>query len=217
MRRRHRLALRTSKLLLALLALAATPGAAAAPIKLLILGDSLTAGYGLPLRDGFQARLAAALQADGKSVVLVDGAGDTTADAAARLDWVLAGGKVDAAIVVLGGNDALRGLDPAATSRNLSYILNVFEARHVPVLLSGILAPPSYGADYANRLGAVFAALGRRPGVIYDPFFLAGLPGHPQFVQADGLHPNATGVKLEVKRLTPLVERLVGEVPVPQP
>jgi len=189
------------------------PAAAASPVKLLILGDSLTAGYGLPVQDGFQARLAAALRADGKDVTLVDGAvsGDTTADAAARLDWVLAGGKVDAALVELGGNDALRGLDPAAMSRNLSYILNVFAAAHVPVLLSGIIAPPSFGADYARRFNAAFAALGRRPGVIYDPFFLAGLPGHPDLVQADGIHPNAAGVKIEVKRLTPLVERLLEQ------
>jgi acyl-CoA thioesterase-1 len=161
--------------------------------------------------DGFQARLAAALRADGRDVTLVDGAvsGDTTADAAARLDWVLAGGKVDAAIVELGGNDALRGLEPAAMERNLSYILNVFAANHVPVLLTGMLAPASFGADYARRFDAVFDALGMRPGVIYDPYFLAGLPGHPEWVQADGIHPNAAGVTIEVKRLTPLVERLL--------
>jgi acyl-CoA thioesterase-1 len=187
--------------------------AAAAPVKLLVLGDSLTAGFGLPVQDGFQARLAAALRADGKNVTLVDGAvsGDTTADAAARLDWVLAGGKVDAALVELGGNDALRGLDPAAMNRNLTYILDVFAANHVKVLLSGIIAPPSFGADYASRFNAVFAALGKRQGVIYDPFFLAGLPGHPDLVQADGIHPNAAGVAIEVKRLTPLVEQLLDD------
>jgi acyl-CoA thioesterase-1 len=178
-----------------------------------VLGDSLTAGFGLPVQDGFQARLAAALRADGKNVTLVDGAvsGDTTADAAARLDWVLAGGKVDAALVELGGNDALRGLDPAAMNRNLTYILDVFAANHVKVLLSGIIAPPSFGADYASRFNAVFAALGKRQGVIYDPFFLAGLPGHPDLVQADGIHPNAAGVAIEVKRLTPLVEQLLDD------
>jgi acyl-CoA thioesterase-1 len=187
--------------------------AAAAPVKLLVLGDSLTASFGLPVRDGFQARLAAALRADGENVTVIDGAvsGDTTADAAARLDWVLAGGKVDAALVELGGNDALRGLDTAAMNRNLSYILNVFAANHVKVLLSGIIAPPSFGADYASRFNAVFTALGKRPGVIYDPFFLAGLPGHPDLVQADGIHPNAAGVAIEVKRLTPLVKQLLAD------
>jgi acyl-CoA thioesterase-1 len=189
-------------------------GAAAAPVRLLILGDSLTAGYGLPVQDGFQAKLGAALRAKGLDVTLVDGAvsGDTSADAAARLDWVLGGGPVDAAMVELGGNDVLRGLDPETLRHNLSYILDELAARHIPVLLSGIVAPPSLGSEYGNQVTAVFAALGKRPGVIYDRFFLAGLPGKPALVQADGLHPNAAGVDVEVARLLPLVERLIGEV-----
>ena len=186
---------------------------AAAPVQVLILGDSLTAGYGLPVPDGFQARLAAALAAKGANVALVDGAvsGDTSADAAARLDWVLAGGGVDAALVELGGNDALRGLDPDEMQRNLSHILDVLAARHIPVLLSGMLAPPSMGSAYGGQFKAVFTQLGRRPGVIYDPFFLAGVAEHPALLQADGIHPNAAGVKMEVARLLPLVLRLVAE------
>jgi acyl-CoA thioesterase-1 len=182
----------------------------AAPVQLLILGDSLTAGYGLPIPDGFQAQLAAAL---GPKVVLVDGAvsGDTSADAAARLDWVLAGGKVDAALVVLGANDGLRGLDPDAMQRNLTHILDVLAADHIPVLLSGMLAPPSLGSAYGQHFQAVFTKLGARPGVIYDPFFLAGVAEHPALLQADGLHPNAVGVKVEVARMLPLVLRLLAE------
>jgi acyl-CoA thioesterase-1 len=185
---------------------------AAAPVHLLILGDSLTAGYGLPIRDGFQARLAAALQAKGVDVALVDGAvsGDTSADAAARLDWVLAGGGVDAALVELGGNDGLRGLDPDAMQRNLSHILDVLAAKHIPVLLSGMLAPPSLGTAYGDRFKAVFTQLGKRPGVIYDPFFLQGVAEHPALLQADGIHPNAAGVQLEVARLLPLVQQLIA-------
>ena len=188
--------------------------AMAAPVRLLILGDSLTAGYGLPPSEGFQARLAAALKAKGADVALVDGAvsGDTTADAAARLDWVLGGGPVDAALVELGGNDGLRGLDPALMQRNLTHILDVLAARHIPVLLSGMIAPPSLGADYGARFKAVFNALGQRPGVVYDPFFLQGLVGKPGLAQADGIHPNAAGVQVEVARILPLVLRLVGEV-----
>jgi len=184
--------------------------AIAAPVQLLILGDSLTAGYGLPIPDGFQAQLSAAL---GPNVALVDGAvsGDTSADGAARLDWVLAGGRVDAALVELGGNDGLRGLDPDEMRRNLSFILDELAARHIPVLLSGMIAPPSMGAAYEARFEAVFTALGARKGVIFDPFFLAGLPGRPELVQEDGLHPNAAGVDVEVRRLLPLVLRLVGE------
>ncbi len=186
---------------------------AAAPVRLLILGDSLTAGYGLPPSEGFQAKLSAALQAKGADVTLVDGAvsGDTSADAAARLDWVLGGGPVDAALVELGGNDGLRGLDPAIMQRNLTHILDALAARHIPVLLSGMIAPPSYGAAYGDRFKAVFATLGRRPGLIYDPFFLQGLVGKPQLVQADGIHPDAEGVDIEVARILPLVLQLVAE------
>jgi len=187
--------------------------AVGAPVQLLILGDSLTAGYGLPIPDGFQAKLAAALKAKRADVVLVDGAvsGDTSADAAARLDWVLAGGRADAALVELGGNDGLRGLDPAAMQRNLSHILDVLAANHIPVLLSGMLAPPSLGTDYGDRFKAAFTSLGQRPGVIYDPFFLAGVAEHPALVQADGIHPNAAGVDMEVARLLPMVMQLIAE------
>jgi len=187
-------------------------GAQAAPVRLLILGDSLTAGYGLPVADGFQAKLAAALKARGANVVLVDGAvsGDTSADAEARLDWVLAGGPVDAALVELGGNDGLRGLDPDEMDRNLTHILDVLAAKHIPVLLSGMFAPPSLGAAYGDRFKAVFTKLGKRPGVMFDPFFLQGVIEHPGLVQADGIHPNAAGVDVEVRRLVPLVLTLIG-------
>ncbi len=201
-------------LLAACLAVGGAAGAqAAAPVNLLVLGDSLTAGYGLPLPDGFQAKLAAALKAKGADVILVDGAvsGDTSADAAARLDWVLAGGGVNAALVELGGNDGLRGLDPDDMQRNLTHILDVLAAKHIPVLLSGMLAPPSLGTAYGARFQAVFTKLGQRPGLIYDPFFLAGVAEHPALVQADGIHPNAAGVDIEVARLLPLVVRLVAE------
>jgi acyl-CoA thioesterase-1 len=186
---------------------------AAAPVQLLILGDSLTAGYGLPVADGFQAKLAAALKAKGADVTLVDGAvsGDTSADAAARLDWVLAGGRVDAALVELGGNDALRGLDPDAMQRNLTHILDVLQADHIPVLLSGMLAPPSLGTAYGARFQAVFTTLGKRKGVIYDPFFLQGVAENPALTQGDGIHPNAAGVDIEVARLLPSVLQLIAQ------
>ncbi len=186
---------------------------AAAPVQLLILGDSLTAGYGLPISEGFEAKLADALKAKRVDVTLVDGAvsGDTSTDAAARLDWVLAGGNVDAALVELGGNDGLRGLDPDTMERNLSHILDVLAAKHIPVLLSGMLAPPSLGTAYGNSFEAVFTKLGKRPGVIYDPFFLQGVAEHPALLQADGIHPNAAGVDVEVTRLLPMVLRLIAE------
>ncbi|WP_227309317.1 arylesterase [Acidisoma cellulosilyticum] len=203
----------------AVAALMTTGRADAAPVHLMILGDSLTAGYGLPTQDGFQAKLAEALKAKNVDVTLVDAAvsGDTTTDAAARLDWALGGGPIDAAIVVLGGNDALRALDPSLMKHNLSYILDKLQSRHIPVLLSGMIAPSNLGVDYDDRYTAVFTDLGKRPGLIYDPFFLAGLPGHPEYAQADGLHPNAAGVAIEVNRLLPIVLRLVAQAEKAQP
>jgi acyl-CoA thioesterase-1 len=185
---------------------------AAAPIRLLVLGDSLTAGYGLPHADGFQAQLARALAAQGRDVRMIDAAvsGDTTAGGRARLDWALGDGA-DAAIVELGANDGLRGLDPAQMEANLSAILDTLAAKHIPVLLTGMYALPNFGADYGQAFKAVFDRLGARKGVLYDPFFLEGVAAVPSLNQADGLHPNAEGVRREVARLLPLVDRLLGE------
>jgi acyl-CoA thioesterase-1 len=189
------------------------PAAAAAPVRLLVLGDSLTAGYGLPREDGFQAQLARALAPQGRDVRIVDAAvsGDTSAGGRARLDWVLADGA-DAAIVELGANDGLRGLDPGQMEANLSAILDSLAARHIPVLLTGMYAPPNLGQDYQRAFRAVFDRLGARKGVLYDPFFLEGVAEVPSLTQPDGLHPNAEGVKREVARLLPLVDRLLDEV-----
>ena len=187
--------------------------AAAAPIRLLILGDSLTAGYGLPRADGFQAQLAAALKAHGRDVVLIDGAvsGDTTAGGRARLGWTLGDGGADVALVELGANDGLRGVDPKEMEANLTAILDTLAARHIPVLLTGMYAPPNLGPDYQDAFRAVFDRLGKRPGVLYDPFFLEGVAMHPNLIQADGLHPNVEGVKVEVARLLPMVKQLLAE------
>ena len=190
-----------------------TRSAEAAPVRLLVLGDSLGAGYGLARDDAFQTRLAEALKAAGHDVAIVDGAvsGDTTAGGRSRLDWVLADG-VDAALVELGGNDGLRGLDPAATEANLAAILDTLAARRIPVLLSGMLAPPNLGPDYGRAFRAVFDRLGARPGVIYDPFFLEGVAGDSALNQPDGIHPDPEGVRRIVARLLPLVERLLARV-----
>ena len=183
---------------------------AAAPPRLLILGDSLTAGYGLSQSDGFQARLLDALAAAGHPVTLVDAAvsGDTTADGRSRLDWALADGA-DAALVELGANDGLRALDPGEMEANLTAILDAFAAKKIPVLLSGMYAPPNFGPDYGQRFRAVFERLARRPGVTFDPFFLAGIAGDPALNQADGIHPNPEGVRREVARILPAVIRVL--------
>lgn len=193
------------------LLLMALMAAAPAPVRLLILGDSLSSGYGLPHAEGFEAQLDAALKAKGYRVTIVDGAvsGDTSAGGLARLDWTLAGGA-DAALVELGANDGLRGVDPADMRRNLTAILDKLAARHIPVLLTGMYAPPNLGPDYERQFRAVFDSLGKRPGVIYDPFFLAGVARVPKLTQPDGLHPNAAGVRRIVARILPKVEQLIA-------
>jgi acyl-CoA thioesterase-1 len=192
---------------------AIAPGKAA-PVRLLILGDSLSAGYGLLYGDGFEAQLAAALRARGLDVRIVDGAvsGDTSAGGLARLDWTLSDG-VDAAIVELGANDGLRGVDPSDTEANLTAILDRLAKRHIPVLLSGMYALPNLGSDYASAFRSVFDRLGARPGVLYDPFFLGDVATDPELNQPDRLHPNERGVRRIVARLLPLVEKLLAEVP----
>jgi len=184
----------------------------AAPLRLLVLGDSLSAGYGLRHAESFEAQLQDALRAQGHDVQIIDGAvsGDTTAGGRARLDWVLAGGA-DAVLIELGGNDGLRGVDPNDMQANLTAILDTLQMRHIPVLLSGMYAPPNLGPEYERRFRAVFDKLGERPGILYDQFFLQGVAEVPGLIQADGLHPNAKGVRVEVSRLLPLVDKLLAE------
>ena len=184
-----------------------------APIRLLVLGDSLSAGYGLAQADGFESRLQAALRANGHDVTIIDGAvsGDTSAGGRARLDWTLGDGA-DAAIVELGANDGLRGLDPQEMEANLTAILDALAARRIPVLLSGMYAPPNLGPDYQKAFRAVFDRLGRRPGVLYDGFFLEGVAMVPGLSLADRMHPNPEGVRRVVARILPLVEKLLTEV-----
>jgi acyl-CoA thioesterase I len=184
----------------------------AAPPRLLVLGDSLSAGHGLRHDDGFEVQLQQALKAGGHDVSIIDGAvsGDTSAGGRARFEWTLGDGA-DAAIVELGANDGLRGLDPKEMEANLTAILDALAAKHIPVLLTGMYAPPNLGPDYQKAFRAVFDKLGKRPGVLYDPFFMEGVAMHTELFQADGLHPNPEGVKREVARLLPLVERLLAE------
>jgi acyl-CoA thioesterase-1 len=195
------------------IAMLLAPPAGAAPPRLLVLGDSLTAGHDLARAEGFEAQLAAALAASEHKVSIIDGAvsGDTSADGLARLDWALSDGA-DAAIVELGANDALRGVDPAVMQANLAAILDALATRHIPVLLAGMYAPPNMGPDYARAFKAVFERLSRRPGLLFDPFFLEGVAEDPRYTLADRMHPNPEGVRLIVARMLPLVIRLLAEV-----
>jgi acyl-CoA thioesterase I len=193
--------------------LAVASPAVADQTRLLVLGDSLTAGYGLPHADGFEVQLQQALKAHGHDVTIIDGAvsGDTTAGGRARLDWTLGDGA-DAAIVELGANDGLRGIDPKDVEANLTAVLDELAAKHVPVLLTGMYAPPNLGTDYQKAFRAVFDRLGKRSGVLYDPFFLEGVALHPELFQADNMHPTAEGVQREVARLLPMVEQLLAAI-----
>jgi acyl-CoA thioesterase-1 len=181
-------------------------------IRIMALGDSLTAGFGLPHAQGFTARLQAALDQAGAHALVLDAgvSGDTTAGGLARLDWAL-GDRPDAAIVELGANDGLRGLPPEQMEHNLTAILDRLQAKHIPVLLSGMYAPPNLGAAYFNGFRAVFDRLSKRPGLIYDPFFLDGVAGNHALNQADGLHPAPAGVDIIVRRITPLVLQLIAK------
>lgn len=188
------------------------PARAEEPVRILVLGDSLTAGYGLADADAFPRRLEAALSEAGVAATTINAgvSGDTTAGGRARLDWALAD-KVDAAIVELGGNDGLRGLDPQETRSNLDAILTRLGEAKIPVLLAGMLAPPNLGREYGDAFNAVFPELARKHDVLFYPFFLEGVAGDPALNQGDGIHPNPEGVGVIVERILSAVKRLVAE------
>ena len=198
-------------------ALAVTAAAASEPgVRLLVLGDSLTAGYGLPQQQSFPARLEEALRAAGHAVTVINAgvSGDTTAGALARLDWTLGGlpdGTPEAAVVELGANDALRGMDPRSTFNNLSTILARFQERKIAVLLAGMLAPPNLGSEYAKVFNAIYPRLAEEHDVLLYPFFLEGVAGERRFNQSDGIHPNAEGINVIVNRVLPSVEALLRD------
>lgn len=181
--------------------------AEAAGCRIAVLGDSLTAGYGLPLAAAFPARLEAALVARGLACAVLDAgvSGDTSAGGAARVEWVLAEGPSHL-VVELGGNDALRALPVEQLLANLERILAASAARGVPVLLAGMRAPPNLGEAYEAAFAAAYADLAARHGAALYPFFLDGVAGRPELVQPDGIHPTAAGVAVIVERILPSVE-----------
>ena len=187
-------------------------GAAAAPQTILALGDSLTAGLGLGAADAFPARLEAALKAKGHDVKVINAgvSGDTAADGAARLDWAL-GEPVNAVIVELGANDALRGLPVAQAEQALDQLLTALEQKKLPALLTGMKAPPNMGAEYQQAFDGMYQRLAaKHPGVLVYPFFLDGVAADPKLNQGDGMHPNPAGVEVIVARMLPSVEQLLG-------
>ncbi len=196
----------------AMVALVMSIGAAtAAPITLLAFGDSLTAGYGVAPEDAYPVKLQAALKAKGYDIRIINAgvSGDTTAGGLARLDWALSDHPTYA-LVELGANDALRGLEPADAEANLDRILAGLEQAKVKVLLMGMLAPNNWGPDYAQRFDKIYPELAARHHVPLYPFFLDGVALDPKLNQPDMLHPTAAGVDVIVARTLPAVEKLLG-------
>lgn len=188
--------------------------ASAAERTIMLYGDSLLAGLGLPAEDGFAAQMQAAMDAAGLDARLVNASvsGDTTQDGLARLDWSLAEAP-DAVILGLGANDMLQGLPAASAADNLEAMLSRFDAMHLPVLLLGMMADRGLGADYVVAFDGLYPALASRHDVIFYPFYLDGVALAPALNQADLRHPNAAGVKVIVDRLVPYVAQLLARLP----
>jgi acyl-CoA thioesterase-1 len=198
-----------------IVAAAATTAGAETPVKVVALGDSLTAGFGLPAKDGFVPRLQAALAADGVAAEIANAgvSGDTAADGLARLDWSVPQGT-DAVIVELGANDMLRGLKPQVTRDALDAILKRLTARHIAILLCGMRAAPNLGAAYGEEFARIFPELAAKYGVPLYPFFLDGAAADLKLTQPDGMHPNAAGVGAIVERILPQVKQLIARAAV---
>ncbi len=183
------------------------------PVRIVALGDSLTAGYGLPATAAFPVRLEAALRARGHSIVIVNAgvSGDTMQGGLDRLDWSIPDGT-DGVIVELGANDALRGLDPAQTRRALAAIIARLKQRNIAVMLAGMRAPPNLGPDYAARFDPIFSDLAQQHDLVLYPFFLEGVAAQRELNQNDGLHPTAEGINVIVERILPSVERFIARL-----
>ena len=185
------------------------------PIKLVVLGDSLSAGLGLPAQDAFPAKLQKALQTKGIAVEMINAgvSGDTSSGGRDRLDWSVPDGT-EGVIVELGANDAMRGLDPDLTRAALTDIVGRLKARKIAVMLCGMLAPPNFGADYGARFNSIYPDLAKQFDLPLYPFFLDGVAADAKLNQADGIHPTAEGVDIVVNNMLPTVEaflRTIGE------
>lgn len=190
----------------------------AEPVEVVALGDSLTAGYGLAQGDGLVPQLQAWLDEQGADATLVNAgvSGDTTRGGLSRVEWSLSD-QTDAMIVTLGGNDLLRGIDPASSRANLAAILDIAAARDLPVLLVGLEAPSNFGKAFKTSFDGMYAELSQDYGTLYAEDFFAGmrmsdgdtLQDVSEFMQADGIHPNAEGVALIVQALGPKVIELI--------
>ncbi|WP_441233148.1 arylesterase [Bradyrhizobium sp. 930_D9_N1_4] len=201
-------------LMLALMTVAGPVWAEATkPLKLVVLGDSLSAGLGLPGQQAFPTKLQKALQAKGIAIDMTNAgvSGDTSSGGRDRLDWSVPDGT-DGVIIELGANDALRGIDPDLTRTALTDIVQRLKARKIPVMLCGMLAPPNYGAEYAARFNSIYPDLAKQFDVPLYPFFLDGVAADAKLNQADGIHPTAAGVDIIVGNIMPTVEAFLRNI-----
>lgn len=183
------------------------------PVKLVVLGDSLSAGYGLAAQEAFPQKLQKALQSKGIAIDMINAgvSGDTVSGGRDRLDWSVPEGT-DGVIVELGANDALRGIDPAVTRAALADIVQRLRARKIAVMLCGMLAPPNNGADYAARFNSIYPDVAKQFDVPLYPFFLEGVVADAKLNQGDGIHPTAAGVDVIVGKIMPTVEAFIGTI-----
>ncbi|MFD1746377.1 arylesterase [Rhizobium helianthi] len=188
--------------------------AQAKTLQIVGFGDSLMAGYQLASSESYTAQLEAALKAKGHDVSIANAgvSGDTTSGGLARLDWSVPDGT-DAVILELGANDALRGVSPEETEKNLDAMLARLKERNIPVLLAGMMAPPNMGGDYAQRFNGIYQKLSQKYGVPLYPFFLDGVVTQANLQLEDGMHPNAKGVAVMVERSLPTVETFLKSLP----
>lgn len=184
------------------------------PLRLVALGDSLSAGYGLPANAAFPAVLEKQLRAAGLAVEVANAgvSGDTSQGGLERLDWSVPDGT-DGVILELGANDALRGVDPAVTEKALDTIITRLKARDIPVLLTGMYAPRNLGEAYYSRFDAIYPRLAQKHGLVLYPFFLDGVAGDRRLNQPDLLHPTAEGIGVIVQSILPTVRRFIATLP----
>ncbi|MAM12879.1 MAG: arylesterase [Rhizobiaceae bacterium] len=192
---------------------AATPSKAREPVDLVVLGDSLVAGYELGPAEDYPAQLEAALTEAGYQVAIANAgvSGDTTSGGLARVDWSVPDGT-DGVILELGANDALRGVAPQTVKENLAAIIERLQARQIPVMLMGMMAPPNMGADYAEIFNPIYDALAEEYGVPLYPFFLDGVAANAALQLSDGMHPNADGVAVMVENTLPAVRAFIDTI-----
>jgi len=183
------------------------------PLKIVVLGDSLTAGFQLPAAAAFPARLELALKARGFAVSIANAgvSGDTASGGLSRVAWSVPPGT-DAVILELGANDMLRGIDPKVTRASLESIIRMLKSRSVEVLLAGMRAAPNMGPEYRRAFDAIYPDLAASYGLVFYPFFLDGIVTDPKFNLGDGIHPNQAGVDVIVARILPKTEELIARV-----